>query len=136
MAIPSVGDELAPVRKKVFQRALAERHFKEDSVHNDAHLKRLGYPGALVSAYVLSGYASELLVRFFGERWFTAGQYTLTFTGKGVQQGDMLTCHAKVASVEPIEGGDLRISFDLNMQKDDGSTPVFGKASGVIAAQA
>jgi hypothetical protein len=77
---------------------------------------------------------SELLVRLFGERWFTTGQYSLTFTGKGVQQGDMLTCHAKVASVAPVEGGDFRISLDLRMQKDDGSTPVFGKARAVTAA--
>lgn len=46
--LPMIHDSPAPMR-----------------IHNDSYTKAAGYPGALVSAYVLAGYMSELLVNFF-----------------------------------------------------------------------
>ena len=69
--VPKVGDSIGTTHKTVYQRSLVERQFSADSIHNNAYTKAAGYPGALVSAYVLAGYMSELLVDFFGESWLT-----------------------------------------------------------------
>jgi hypothetical protein len=128
-----VGDELPPTRKKVYQRALAVREFSKDSIHNDDYTKQHGYPGALVSAYVLAGYVSELMVNFFGESWLTSGKYKLAFTGKGVQQGDAITCGAVVTGVDDLADGDQEVRLDLWIEKA-GVRPVLGQASAVLKA--
>lgn len=126
-----VGFEVPPIAKVIYQRAL-ERSFSKDSIHNDEYTKQQGYPGALVSAYVLAGYMSEPMVGFFGPSWFTTGKIALTFIGGGVQQGDHVTCHATVRAIEEIEGGDRHLTLDVWMEKEDGSKAVVGEASGVL----
>src|SRR5438874_13367672 len=78
----AVGVEIAPTRKVVYQRALARQSFSDDSIHNDEYTRGKGYPGALVSAYVLAGYMSEPMVAFFGPSAFTTGRIDLTFIGR------------------------------------------------------
>ena len=126
-----VGDAIPPTHKKVFQRALAERQFAADSIHNDQYTKQHGYPGALVSAYVLAGYVSELMVNVFGESWLSTGKYQLVFTGKGVQQGDLITCGGVVTSVEELADEGRRVQLDLWIEKN-GLRPVLGKASAIL----
>lgn len=123
----TIGDEIPPVDKVVYQRALAEREFSEDSIHNDDHTKEHGYPGALVSSYVLCGYMSEPMVRVFGESWFRTGKIELTFIGTGVQQGDPVTIRGRVKG---IDGG--RVTLELWMEKQDGTKAVVGEASGLL----
>jgi hypothetical protein len=127
------GYELPPVEKTIFQRALAERSFSEDSIHNNQYTMQHGYPGALVSAYVLAGYMSEPMVTFFGASWFTTGEISLRFVGKGLQQGDQVTCGAKVREIiDASPGGLPRVVFDVWMEKDGGVRPVLGTASALL----
>jgi hypothetical protein len=127
------GYELAPLEKTIFQRALAEREFSPDSIHNDDYTRQHGYPGALVSAYVLAGYMSELMVNFFGSSWFTSGEISLRFIGHGVQQADRVTCGASVREVQAPSAGELsRVILDLWMEKADGTRPVLGTASAIL----
>jgi hypothetical protein len=128
-----VGDQLETCEKVVYQRALAEREFSAESIHNDEYTRRQGYPGALVSAYVLCGYLSEPLVRFFGASWFTSGEISLRFIGKGVQQHDHVRCGGTVREIVP--GGDhghRRIVLDIWMEKANGVRPVVGTASATV----
>ena len=120
-----VGVEIEPTHKVVYQRALAKRSFSHDSIHSDEHTRRHGYPGALVSAYVLAGLMSEPMVGFFGQSWFTTGRLELTFIGTGVQQGDRVTCRAVVTEVSSG-----RVTFEVWMEKEDGTKVVIGRASG------
>jgi hypothetical protein len=129
-----VGDQIPPTRKRVYQRALAEREFSADSIHNDDYTRQHGYAGALVSAYVIAGYVTEPLVRFFGESWLTTGKYSLKFIGKGLQQGDQVACCGVVTAVDPLSGGDLRVSLDVWIERDDGARPVLGQASAILQA--
>ena len=124
----TVGAEIPAMHKVVFQRALARGGFSKDSIHSDDHTRQHGYPGALVSAYVLAGLMSEPMVAFFGESWFTTGKIALTFIGKGVQQGDKVTCRGTVRDVS-----DGRVTIDVWMEKDTGEKVVVGEASGVLA---
>src|SRR5688572_19702448 len=87
-AVLEVGTELPRLGKTIYQRSMAQNAFAADSIHNDDYTRKSGYPGALVSAYVLNGYMSEPLVRLFGASWFTTGKLALSFLGRGVQQGD------------------------------------------------
>lgn len=130
-----VGDQLETCEKVVYQRALAEREFSAESIHNDDYTRRQGYPGALVSAYVLCGYLSEPLVRFFGASWFTSGEISLRFIGKGVQQDDLVRCGGTVREIVP--GNDhrhRRVLLDVWMEKADGVRPVIGTASAMVPA--
>lgn len=132
-----VGDELQACEKIIYQRALAERAFGDESIHNDDYTRRQGYPGALVSAYVLCGYMSEPLVRFFGPSWFTSGEISLRFVGKGVQQRDHVRCGGRVREIVPA--GDhphRRVVLDVWMEKESGIRPVIGTASAVVPGQA
>jgi hypothetical protein len=132
-----VGDALETCEKTIYQRALAERTFSAESIHNDEYTRQQGYPGALVSAYVLCGYMSEPLVRFFGPAWFTSGEISLRFVGKGVQQADLVRCGGTVREI--VQDGDqpnLRIVLDIWMEKANGVRPVVGTASAVVAGTA
>jgi hypothetical protein len=127
------GHQLPGVEKTVFQRALAERDFSADSIHNDDYTRSHGYPGALVSAYVLSGYMSEPMVSFFGRSWFTSGEMALRFIGRGVQQGDRVTCGASVREVQAGQADEgPRVVLDIWMEKADGARPVLGTASAIL----
>ena len=132
-AVPQPGYQLPGLEKIVFQRALAERQFSADSIHNDDYTRSRGYPGALISAYVLAGYMSEPMVSFFGSSWFTSGELALRFIGKGVQQGDHVTCGASVTEVRA--GSPPRVVFDVWMEKADGARPVLGTASALLEGQ-
>jgi hypothetical protein len=128
-----VGDQLPPVEKTIFQRALAERSFSADSIHNNEYTTKHGYPGALVSAYVLAGYMSEPMAEFFGKSWFTTGEIALRFTGKGLQQADRVTCGAAVREVGNASPGEPpRVVFDVWMEKVGGIRPVQGTASALL----
>jgi hypothetical protein len=132
-----VGDELETCEKVIYQRALAEREFSAESIHNDDYTRRRGYPGALVSAYVLCGYMSEPLVRFFGTSWFTTGQISLRFIGKGVQQHDLVRCGGTVREIVPDgEPVGRRVFLDIWMEKADGARPVIGTASAIVPGSA
>ncbi|MET0430211.1 MAG: hypothetical protein ABW026_17160 [Microvirga sp.] len=126
-----VGDEIQPLRKKTYQRLLDEVEFVPDSIHTDDYSVKLGYPGALVSAYVFTGYLSEMMLATFGLSWFETGDYELAFVGKGVQQNDLLTFHARIGAIEP-EGGGLRLRLEVWGEKDDGAKPIVGRASAVF----
>ena len=128
------ADSACVTRKVVYQRALERSRFSDDSSHNDENAQRFGYPGALVSAYVLAGLGSEPMVRYFGGSWFTTGAIALTFIGTGVQQGDEVECRGVMTGSEACEGG-RRVAFDLTMVKG-GVIAVAGHASGVAACDA
>lgn len=135
-ATAQVGDRLDFPEKVIYQRALAEREFSSESIHNDDYTRRQGYPGALVSAYVLCGYMSEPLVEFFGPSWFTSGEIALKFVGKGVQQGDLVRPGGTVREIAEEGDGTRRIFLDLWMDKPDGARPVVGTASALVGSPA
>ncbi len=130
LAEPRLGDPVPSTRKTIYQRALVEATFSAESIHNDDYTRAKGYPGALVSAYVLNGYMSEMLVAFFGWTWFTSGHIALTFIGKGVQQGDEVVCGGRIKSIEDGAEG-RRVILDIWMDKADGARPVIGEASAI-----
>jgi hypothetical protein len=68
-----------------------------------------------------------------GSSWFTSGELALRFIGKGVQQGDHVTCGASVREVQA--GSPPRVVFDVWMEKADGARPVLGTASAVLEGQ-
>lgn len=126
-----VGQEIPATNKVVYQRAFETRKFSDDSIHNDDHTQKHGYPGALISAYVLMGYMSEPMVNFFGASWFTSGQISLKFVGKGVQQGDRVRCRGTVRRLEHTET-DPVLTLDVWMEKSDGTKAVVGEARCVL----
>jgi hypothetical protein len=130
-----LGMEIPPLTKTAYQRALDELSFSGDSIHNDAYTRRQGYGGALMSAYVLCGYMSELMVNFFGHHWMRGSRISLTFINGGVQQGDRITCRGRVTAATEYEDG-LRVKAEIWMEKGEPSKKVVvGAASAVIRSQ-
>lgn len=127
----SLAHEIPGTEKTVYQRAFETRKFSHDSIHNDDHTRGHGYPGALISAYVLMGYMSEPMVNFFGASWFTSGKISLKFIGKGVQQTERVRCRGTVKSVEHTEENSV-VTLDIWMEKEDGTKAVVGEASCVL----
>lgn len=127
------GAEIPSTRKRAYQRALDESRFASNSIHNDDYTRQHGYAGALMSAYVLCGYMSEPLVKFFGASWFEGGSLALTFINGGVQQGDTITCGGRLISSSQTSAGE-RHELTLSMHKNDGTCVVTGHASGVRRA--
>lgn len=128
-----VGAEIPPLATVAYQRALEERRFSSDSIHDDAYTRAHGYAGALVSAYVLCGYMSQLLVDFFGADWLRDSHIALTFVDGGVQQGDAVTCRGRVTGRTGCDEG-VRLDLEIWMEKGPGTRVVLGTASGVLRA--
>ena len=82
----------------------------------------------------MSATGAEPMVKLFGASWFTTGSIALTFVGKGVQQGDAVTCRGRVKHIEDAEQGGRRVLLDVWMEKEDGARPVIGEASGILSA--
>ncbi len=123
-----VGMPIPGASIRIYQRALAEKSFTEESIHNDEYTRDHGYPGALVSAYVLCGYLSAPLVNYFGTQWFNSGEIALTFIGKGVQQGDQAQCHYEVVGSSETTDG-RRLHLKVWLEKAGNTKAVVGTAS-------
>jgi len=126
------GPEVPSVVKTAYQRALHENTFLPDSSHNEEYARNIGYPGRLVSGYVLCAYLSEMLVNFFGPGWLKGGRFSAMFISPGVQEGDVLTCRAIIAD-EVIEKAGKRVNLDIWIEKAPGLKVVVGKASGALS---
>jgi len=124
------GTEIPPVEKTAFQRALVENTFLSDSSHNQDYATSLGYPGRLVSGYVLCAYMSAMLVNFFGPGWLQGGRFEASFISPGVQERDIIRCRG-VATDEIKEKSGKRVDLDIWIEKAQGLRVVVGRASGV-----
>lgn len=126
-----IGKELKPVSKKSYQRALDEREFDDNSIHNDDYTKGQGYSGALTSSYVLCGYMSELMVNNFGDGFIEGGEISLKYINGGVQQGDPIECKGRVSDIS-IQGEQLRVSCEIWMEKFGSKKVVVGTAAASV----
>jgi len=126
------GIEIPPVVKTAYQQSLHEHEFLPDSSHNEEYAKNIGYPGRLVSGYVLCAYMSEMLVNFFGPGWLKGGKFSAMFISPGVQEGDVLTCRGIVA-YEVRESSRKRVNLAIWIEKIPWLKVVVGKASGVLS---
>jgi len=124
------GTEIPSVVKTAYQRSLHERNFLPDSSHNEEYARSIGYPGRLVSGYVLCAYMSEMLVNLFGQGWLKGGKFSASFISPGVQEGDVVTCRGIITD-EVKEKAGKRVSLSIWMEKGGQPKVVVGKASGV-----
>lgn len=125
------GTEIPPVERTAFQRALVERTFLSDSSHNQDYATSLGYPGRLVSGYVLCAYISEMLVNFFGPGWLKGGRFAASFISPGVQERDVVRCRGVVTDEVKEESG-KSVDLDIWIEKAQGLRVVVGRASGMM----
>jgi hypothetical protein len=126
-----VGSEIPPLTKTAWQRALHEKIFLSDSIHDDNYTRSHGYAGPLVSGYVLNEYMSQMLLDFFGPNWLRGGIISQDFINGGVQEGDRLVCHARITGMSEETAG-IRLLLDIWMEKNQGIKVVIGKAMGFV----
>lgn len=126
-----VGDELPTLTKIAWQRALHEKTFLSDSIHDDKYTRGHGYAGPLVSGYILNEYMTQMLIEFFGPYYLEGGIISQDFVSPGVQEGDKLVCHGKIIGMSTEQSG-TRLYLDIWMEKDENTKVLIGKASGVV----
>ena len=100
-------------------------------IHTDDYAQKQGLRGALVPGSTLLSYMLEMLYNTFGERWLTSGKIKVNFIGGGAVNGDLITAHGLVKSLEKEEGGE-RFTLDLWMENEGGVKIMVGEATCLV----
>lgn len=127
-----LGSEIPSLTKIAWQRALHEKTFLSDSIHDDQYTRSHGYAGPLVSGYILNEYMSQMLLDFFGPYWLKGGVISQNFINDGVQEGDRLVGHGRIIGMSEEAAG-IRLNLDIWMEKGQGVKILVGKASGLVS---
>jgi len=120
-----IGQEIPGLSKTAFTP------IEEDArnpIHTDEYAQKHGMRGALVPGSTLLSYMLEMLYNTFEEKWLYQGKIKVSFIGGGALNGDRITAHGKVKSIDPQEGGD-RITIELWMENQDGVKIMVGEAN-------
>ena len=120
-----VGQDIPGLTKTAFMP------IEEDArnpIHTEEYAKEHGMRGALVAGSTLLSYMLEMLYNTFKEKWLSHGKIKISFIGGGALNGDQVTVHGKVKSIEPLEGSD-RITLDIWMENQNGIKIMVGEAS-------
>lgn len=127
-----LGSGFPSLTKTAWQRALHEKIFLDDSIHDDHYTRSHGYAGPLVSGYILNEYMSQMLLDFFGPYWLKGGIIAQDFINGGVQEGDKLACHGRIIGMSEDNEG-IRLHLDIWMEKGQGVKILVGKANGLFS---
>jgi acyl dehydratase len=131
-----VGDVLEPLVKTVTaeQAAVFSRIGEYvHNIHNDLRIARAGeLPTLIVQGQQQAGLVGELLVRAFGESWFTDGWFQVKFVAP-LQVFDPLALSGVVTGVGRQADGTLKVSLDVWARRaSDSRLTTVGWASGVV----
>lgn len=123
-----IDEEIAPVAKLMSAQKISVYSGGGRNFHNDPEVARsygLSRPAGM--ALMSNAYVSEMLMRFFGAKWFTAGKLTLTFIAT-THADDLLLARGVIRGREPAEGGALW-SLDVWVERTNGEKVAVGTAS-------
>ncbi len=120
-----VGEEIPSLTKTAFMPIDPEAR---NVIHTDDYTRRFGGRGALIGGSTLLSYVLEMLYNYFDQSWLYHGKISVSFIGGGAINGDVLTAHGLVTSVEPEEAG-TRLNLDIWMENQTGAKIVVGDAS-------
>ena len=123
--ILKIGDEIPTLTKNAYV-PVAEVAW--NPIHTDDYAREHGMRGALVPGSTLLSYVLEMLYNCFGERWLRHGKINVSFIGGGAINGDVLTAHGSVKSIDSEEAG-VRATLDVWMVNQKGDKIVVGEAS-------
>ena len=97
-------------------------------VHEESYAKKIGLRGALIGGPVLLASVSEMLYKFFGQKWLTQGKIKINYIGGGALDGDRLLARGQISKVT-TENGDRRIELEVWVEKENQEKIVVGQAS-------
>ena len=123
--ILKIGEEIPNLIKNAY--APVEEGAR-NPIHTDDYAKQHGLRGALIAGSTLLSYVLEMLYSHFGEMWLHHGKINVSFIGGGAINGDVLTAHGVVKSVDQMDAGS-RILLDVWMINQRGDKIVVGEAS-------
>jgi len=101
-------------------------------IHTYDYARGFGMRGALIGGSTLLSYVVEMLYNYFGDNWLYHGKIKVSFVGGGAINGDILTAHGVIRSVEPEEPED-RIMLDVRLENQMQDKVVVGEASCILA---
>ena len=120
-----IGQEIPGLSKTAFTPIEQDAR---NPIHTDEYAQEHGMRGALVPGSTLLSYMLEMLYNTFEEKWLHTGKIKVSFIGGGALNGDRVTVHGTVKSIDPL-GDDTRITLDLWMENQDGVKIMVGEAS-------
>jgi acyl dehydratase len=120
-----VGDEIPILTKSAYAPIDEDAR---NPIHTDDYAREHGLRGALVPGSTLLSYVLEMVYNFFGENWMHHGKINVSFIGGGAINGDALTAHGSVKSIDK-DGLGMRAKLDVWMVNQKGEKVVVGEAS-------
>ena len=121
----AAGKEIPSLTKTAYMPIDPEAR---NPIHTEDYAQRTGMRGALISGSILLGYILEMLYNYFGQNWMHYGKISVSFIGGGALNGDIVTAHGVITSVEPEEAG-TRLHLDVWMDNNLGNKIVVGTAT-------
>jgi 3-hydroxybutyryl-CoA dehydratase len=125
-----VGARLPTLKKTIMQRQIdCYSGVRPNSIHTDLDwAKKKGFPRTLVQALMSTAYVSQMMVKWLGAGFVQGGKISATFI-QPVYEGDTLTAHAVVKSVDEV-GGRPHVTVECWCENQDGMKTMVGSASG------
>lgn len=134
MNMPSVelkvGAQLPVLKKTIVQRQIdCYSGVRPNSIHTDLEwAKKKGFPRTLVQALMSTAYVAQMMTRWLGAGFVQGGKISASFI-QPVYEGDTLTAHAVVKSVEDVAGRS-HVTVECWCENQDGAKTMVGSASG------
>jgi 3-hydroxybutyryl-CoA dehydratase len=125
-----VGAELPPLKKTIQQRQIdCYSGVRPNSIHTDLEwAKKKGFSRTLVQALMSTAYVSQMMMRWLGAGFVKGGKISASFI-QPVYEGDTLTAHAVVTSVEEVAGRP-HVTVECWCENQAGAKTMVGSASG------
>lgn len=125
-----VGATLPTLKKTIVQRQIdCYSGVRPNSIHTDLEwAKKKGFQRTLVQALMSTAYVSQMMVKWLGAGFVQGGKISASFI-QPVYEGDTLTAHAVVKSVEEVSGRP-HVTVECWCENQDGAKTMVGSASG------
>jgi acyl dehydratase len=122
--ILQVGQPIPGLQKTAYSPIEADAR---NIIHTDEYAQKQGLRGALVPGSTLLSYVLEMLYNYFGENWLHHGKIKVSFIGGGAINGDILTTHGLIKSIDQGEK-DAAITLEVWMENQSGQKVLIGEA--------
>ena len=124
-----VGDEIPTLTKTAYMPIDPNAR---NVIHTDDYARDFGMRGALIGGSTLLNYVLEMLYNYFGQNWFYHGEINVSFIGGGAINGDIVTAHGVIKSIEKVVNSN-RLKLDVYLENQMKEKIVVGEASCIIS---
>lgn len=101
------------------------------NIHDDTTATKLGFKRGFVAGGQNLGWLSKMLIGFFGPSYYQNGHFECTYVSPVFDDDDIKVAGVVRERIEEANG--VRLVCDVWLEKEDGTRPVVGMASGLVS---